>query len=108
MPAYFYSREKALAFAKETPEGSLHGEVTGTMFFDLAKNYNVRDAMRKFDRPTLIVQGRQDPIGESTAYEIHLAIQGSSLEWIDESGHFPWIEQPDRFFRIVREFLSGR
>lgn len=107
-PAYFFDRAKALAFAKATPEGSLHGDVGAAMWPDLAVNYNVRDAMKKLNRPTLIVQGRQDPIGESTAYETHLAIQGSKLELLNRCGHFPWLEQPEAFYKLTREFLSGR
>jgi proline iminopeptidase len=107
-PAYFFDREKALAFAKAMPEDALHGDVSPALWPDLAKNDNVRDAMKKLDRPTLIVQGRQDPIGESTAYEIHLAIQGSSLQLLNRCGHFPWIEQPEPFFKAAREFLSAR
>jgi proline iminopeptidase len=107
-PAYFFDREKALAFAKAMPDDALHGDVSAALWPDLAKSYNVRDAMKKFDRPTLIVQGRQDPIGESTAYEIHLAIQGSSLQLLNRCGHFPWLEQPEPFFKAAREFLSAR
>jgi proline iminopeptidase len=107
-PAYFFDREKALAFAKATPDDALHGEVSAAMWPDLAKNYNVREAMKKLDRPTLIVQGRQDPIGESTAYDIHLAIKGSSLRFINRCGHFPWIEQADTFMKVTRGFLAGR
>ncbi len=107
-PAYFFDREKALAFAKATPEDSLHADVGAAMWPDLAKSYNVRDSMKKLDRPTLIVQGRQDPIGESTAYEIHLAIKGSSLQFLNRCGHFPWLEQPEAFFKVTREFLSAR
>jgi proline iminopeptidase len=108
VPAYFFDRDKALAFAKATPADSLHGNVGEALWPDLAKNYNVREAMKKLDRPTLIVQGRQDPIGESTAYEIHLAIKGSSLQLLNRCGHFPWLEQPDAFFKATREFLSAR
>src|SRR5262249_3536726 len=106
LPAYFYDREKALAFAKATPEDSLHAEVGGALWPDLAVHYNVREALKQVDRPALIVQGRQDPIGESTAYEIHLTLRGSSLKFIDQCGHFPWIEQPDKFYPLVREFLA--
>jgi len=108
LPGYFFDRERALTFAKATPDDSLHADVNGAMWADLAKTYNVREAMAKLDRPTLIVQGRQDPIGESTAYETHLAIKGSSLQLLNRCGHFPWIEQPEEFFKAARDFLSGQ
>jgi pimeloyl-ACP methyl ester carboxylesterase len=53
----------------------------------------------------LIVSGRQDPIDPRMAYETHLALKGSTLQFINRSGNFPWIEQPQQFFEIVRRFL---
>jgi proline iminopeptidase len=106
LPGYFYDREKALAFAKATPPDSLHGDVGAALMPDVALHYNVRESLKKVDRPALIVQGRQDPVGESTAYEIHLTLRGSFLKFIDQCGHFPWVEQPDKFYPIVSEFLA--
>ena len=105
VPAYFYSRTKALAFAAQAPEGSFHPDTFKFLFADAHVHYDVRDALKGFDRPVLILQGLQDPIGESTAYETHLKLKNSSLRWIDECGHFSWVEQPEQFFKAVREFL---
>jgi pimeloyl-ACP methyl ester carboxylesterase len=27
--------------------------------------------------------------------------------FVEQSGHFPWIEQPDRFRRLLEVFLAG-
>jgi pimeloyl-ACP methyl ester carboxylesterase len=32
-------------------------------------------------------------------------IQGSRLEVFEGAGHFPFVDSPDRFGRLVREFL---
>jgi len=53
------------------------------------------------------VHGHQDPIGQLCAEEIRRAIAGSQLRYISKCGHFPWIEQPEEFQRIVAEFLSA-
>ena len=37
---------------------------------------------------------------------LHALIPGSRLAYINKSGHFPWLEQPDEFRRVVAEFLS--
>ncbi len=62
--------------------------------------------MKSFSRSTLIIQGRQDPMPETVAIEIHETIQNSQLVFIDECGHFPWIEQPKDFYRAVRSLLE--
>lgn len=107
LPGYFYDRTKALAFAAEMQPESFHAKASAAMFADLWLHYHVREALRQVDQPVLLVQGRQDPVGESTAYETHLTLKNSSLKFINECGHFPWLEQPTEFFRAVREFLSA-
>ena len=57
--------------------------------------------------PTLLVWGRQDgivPLSAGQAY--HQAIPGSRLEIFDQCGHYPQLEQTDRFVALVKEFLG--
>jgi uncharacterized protein YciI len=54
----------------------------------------------------LILQGRQDIIGESTAHEIHQAVLQSQLQFIESCGHYPWIEKPAEFKTAVRRFMT--
>jgi len=58
------------------------------------------------DRPVLIIRGYQDPISDKTADDIHALLSGSTLRYINKSGHFPWIEQPEEFRRAIGAFLS--
>jgi proline iminopeptidase len=105
-PGYFFDRKKGLAFAATMKDGALHPEVSAMLFGDLAKRYDLRDGLKKLDRPVLIVQGHQDPIGDKTAEDIHALIPGSTVTYINKAGHFPWIEQPDEFRRVVGAFLG--
>jgi len=57
--------------------------------------------------PSLIVWGRQDTvIPVSHAYAAHEAIPGSRLEIIEDAGHFPHVETPDEFLRVLVDFLE--
>lgn len=105
-PGYFYDRSKGLAFAASLPEGAIHEEASGMLFADLAKGYDLRAGLRRFDRPTLIVHGHQDPIGDKTAEDLHALIKGSTLVYLDKCGHFPWLEQPEAFRRALADFLA--
>jgi proline iminopeptidase len=105
-PGYFFDRVKALAFAAQLKDGGLHQDVSSLLFADLAKHYDVRPVLRKLDRPVLIVQGHQDPIGDKTAEDIHALIPRSTLSYINKAGHFPWIEQPEDFRRAIATFLA--
>jgi pimeloyl-ACP methyl ester carboxylesterase len=59
-------------------------------------------------RPTLIVWGALDtviPLGH--AYEAHAAIPGSVLEVFEQSRHFPHVDEPARFARVLLQFLDS-
>jgi proline iminopeptidase len=105
-PGYFFDREKGLAFAKELTDGAVHVKVNLLLFDDMAKHYDSRPGLQRLDRPVLIVQGHQDPVGDKTAEDIHTAIKTSVLTYINKCGHFPWLEQPDAFRRAISEFLK--
>ena len=82
-------------------------QVNVLLFGDMAKAYDSRPGLRQLDRPVLIVQGHQDPVGDKTAEDIHAAIKSSVLKYLNQSGHFPWLEQADAFRRILAEFFEG-
>jgi pimeloyl-ACP methyl ester carboxylesterase len=56
--------------------------------------------------PTLVIWGDRDQEVPFSAMEsIARGIQGSRLEVLEGAGHFPFVDSPDRFSRLVREFL---
>ena len=105
-PGYFFDRAKGLAFASQLVEGTLHVRVNTLLFDNMGKGYDVRAGLRALDRPVLIVQGHQDPIGEKTAEDIHALVRASVVRYINQAGHFPWIEQPEEFRKILAEFFE--
>jgi pimeloyl-ACP methyl ester carboxylesterase len=57
--------------------------------------------------PTLVVVGTHDVFtSPPQARRISSRIGGSQLVEFTESGHFPWIDEPDRFFAVVTEWLK--
>jgi proline iminopeptidase len=55
----------------------------------------------------LIMNGTVDWICPyQAAVRMHDGIKNSKLELYANEGHFPWIEEPDRFFKEVTEFLN--
>jgi len=104
VPGYFFDRARALAFAAELKDGTFHPAVNSLLMGDLGKGYDLRARLKRVDRPVLIIQGYQDPIGEKTAGDIHGLLSKSTLRYINKCGHFPWIEQPDAVRRAVERF----
>ena len=59
------------------------------------------------DMPTLIVWGRRDPIiPVRHAGTAHRGMPGSRLEVFDDAGHFPQLDEPDRFADALGDFIS--
>jgi pimeloyl-ACP methyl ester carboxylesterase len=57
--------------------------------------------------PTLILWGRRDPlIPVEHAATAHQHIAGSRLEIFDNAGHFPHLEEPVRFARLLLDFVK--
>lgn len=57
--------------------------------------------------PTLIVWGSaDDAVPVSHAHAMERSIPDAGLVVFEGAGHFPYLEQPDRFCRIVRHFFG--
>lgn len=58
--------------------------------------------------PTLIIWGRRDPlIPVKHAAVAHRGMPGSRLEIFEGTGHFPQLEQPVRFARVLIDFIES-
>ena len=58
--------------------------------------------------PTLLLWGCQDAlVPVAYAAEFGGRITGSQVELIDDCGHVPQAEQPERTWTAVSEFLAG-
>ena len=72
-------------------------------------NFNVAGRLGEVAVPTLILAGRHDfvcPVAPA-ADLLHAGIRGSTLTVFDESVHFPFIEEQDRYLRVVAEWLAA-
>lgn len=57
--------------------------------------------------PSLLVWGHRDRIiPVEHAYDAHQGMPGSRLELFDDSGHFPHLDDPLRFARVLLSFLE--
>jgi proline iminopeptidase len=68
----------------------------------------VLDRLGEVHVPTVIVVGDDDFICSPVqALRIHLRIAGSKLVLIEQAGHFPWIEQPEVFYRELESAVHS-
>ncbi len=70
--------------------------------------YNIALGLKKYKGSVYLVQGRQDPMDASTAFEIRNILPGTVIHFVEKSGHFPWLEGDDQatdFFTTIKQWL---
>jgi pimeloyl-ACP methyl ester carboxylesterase len=64
------------------------------------------DALRPLDRPALVVWGAHDPyIPVAMAARQREAFPSAEVEVLQDSGHWPFADDPDAVGRLVEPFL---
>ena len=98
-PGYFFDRKKGLETKENIDFEKLLGQegIYSFVFTNYLATEDVRiNRLRNYTGPVRIIQGRQDPIGESTVYEIKEILPQSQIYFIEQCGHFPWFENQDQ------------
>ena len=68
--------------------------------------FDAKPALKNFNRPVLIIQGRQDIMIEKIAEITHKTLPNSRLMIIEQSGHYGWLDQPQTYLSTVIQFLN--
>ena len=79
--------------------------------FELTGEWSQIDALPSIESlsvPLLVITGAYDTPAMRQSRSIAEANPGAQLLVFPESGHFPFAEEPDRFMRAVRAFVSDR
>jgi proline iminopeptidase len=106
LPGYLFDRSNAPAAALQLRPEKYHPEISSLLGSDvMPPGAGLRPALKDFLKPVLVIAGRQDPLDPAVQYEIHLALENSTLRLLERCGHFSWIEQPEEFYQSIRDFL---
>lgn len=73
---------------------------------EMKLNVTVQDQLSNITCPTLIVQGKEDFIVPEAAELANKLIKDSKLVFIADSGHYPFMETPDDFFKALNSFVA--
>lgn len=115
---YWHNADFAKQVKKMEPNERLNATVYAAMLGDdpdevvggTLKGYDPGPLLPRLRAPTLITNGRFDRV---TTPEIarqtllRLPAGRAQLVTFESSGHKPWIEEADRYFARLREFLDG-
>ena len=73
-----------------------------------ARRETVTDQLPGISVPTLVVWGRQDQVTPPSVAEIlSRLVPRTTLHWVDDCGHAPMMEHPERFGTLLGSFLAG-
>ena len=71
-----------------------------------AETFDLRPRLGEIAVPTLVIVGRHDFITNvAMAEEMAAHIPVARLEIFEESGHFALVEEPQKFYRVIKEFV---
>lgn len=106
-PGYFFDRKRAI-ITKPLDDNLLFGQPGISKYaitdFVTTENERVR-LLKNYKGEVHLIQGRQDPVGESTVYEIKQALPQTQIQFIEKCGHLPWLEN-DRQVRELFDLLD--
>ena len=105
LPAYFHRPERL--DLEGLAGGTIHRAAAMARGFEVLAAWSSVDRLAGVRAPTLVLAGRHDVFTAwPQALRMSTRIPGSEVVLFEESGHFPWIEEPERFFDVVRSFLA--
>lgn len=87
--------------------GPMNMRVNQLMLKDLQRlNWNLQDKLGVVESPVLIINGAYDPIDKKYVQELARSLKHADLHFLDNSGHYVWIETPEETRRLILEFLK--
>jgi pimeloyl-ACP methyl ester carboxylesterase len=109
LPLYLYKPEKTLALLKRHISGTISSYAFTSQFAaDAANRTDLTQSLDRITAKVLVAVGRHDYVCPLALSEhLHKGIRQSQLAIFEESGHFPWLEEPEKFFATLNGFLSS-
>jgi proline iminopeptidase len=107
LPLYFHTYDPQIGVAMDeamqySGKAFIHGNTR------CLPTFNVLHKLEKIEVPTLVMAGRYDWITPPTpgAERIHAALPDSKLVIFEQSGHFPFIEEQNKFIATVSAWMA--
>jgi len=91
--------------ADPTVYGALNGPSEFTVIGPL-REWSIADRLGEIDVPLLLISGEHDEVRPEVVKVIADGVPGARWELFETSSHTPHLEEPERFLRVVEEFLE--
>ncbi|HEV2852005.1 MAG TPA: alpha/beta hydrolase [Thermoanaerobaculia bacterium] len=106
--AYCFDPDRAKEITLDFTAKSAKAFIEVGNLFDMTlfkPGYDIHAKLKAVSCPTLVVHGDTDPIQPKFLKAVSDEIKGSQFVLLDKCGHFSHIEQPDKLFAAIGEFV---
>lgn len=105
---YFVDRQHLEAVRNNITERTYVAVVAETYWSSsVDRSISLRDRLRSFNAPSIIIQGEKDPVDRRTADRIRTVLTTAKYKEIRNSGAFPWLERSRDFWTAADLFLKN-
>ncbi|MEM7115846.1 MAG: alpha/beta hydrolase [Chloroflexota bacterium] len=88
-------------------QGRPGGWMTTALYFSMGSRHDYRPGLQAVEAPVLVIHGANDLQSEA-ASRIYLdAFPNASFHVIENTGHFPFVDQPEALGTVVTNFLTS-
>jgi proline-specific peptidase len=97
------------SFAKMMDNPEVYNTMNGPSEFHVIgtlRDWDIISRLPEIRVPTLVTSGRYDEATPAIAETVHRGIPGSEWVIFEESAHSAHLEEPERFLKVVNQFLS--
>jgi len=100
---------RALAYTEKTKDSLIRVAPLRVFNEKEAPTFDLRPQLKNVKVPALVIVGRHDFITNvAMAAEMVKHIPDARMEVFEESGHFAFVEEPQKFYRVIKEFVLGK
>jgi proline iminopeptidase len=104
-PAYLYDKKNVSLIAERLTQGNT--AINNLVWADMQKiKFDCTRDLSSFNKPVLIIQGKQDIIEERTGTKAHKVFKNSRFVLLEHCGHYGWLDNEAAYFKEIKKFLS--
>ena len=104
--AYVYDKKNIPTIAKRLTQGTQL--INNLVWKDLHRiKFDCSQKLSSFNKPALIIQGKEDIVNKNIALKEHEVLKSSKLVLLDKCVHYGWLDNPDEYFDQINKFLSS-
>lgn len=104
-PAYLFNKANIPIVAERLTQGN--GDINGLIWQNLRQiKYDTKKALKIFDKPVLIIHGKEDIVGMNIPKIANKVLPNSELVVLENTRHYGWLDNPDSYFKAINSFLT--